>query len=96
MKKALLIATLLALTGCMTVGTQFDSSKVDELKPGMAYEEVVTALGKPNSTEYAEDGRRAVTWNYVSNKIGSDRMGYVAILFDKDGKMIRIAKRKSH
>ena len=42
-------AILLSVSGCMSMGTNFDPAAVAQLQPGMTRDEVIRRLGKPNS-----------------------------------------------
>lgn len=96
MKKLMIIAVMLALaTGCATRGTRFEMSDVEALQPGVStYDEAVQRLGKPRAVNLAADGSKSVTWVYVQTGLATrtESRG-TRILFDKDGKMIRIASK---
>jgi hypothetical protein len=63
------------------------------MKPGITtYQEAVAKLGKPISTTQA-DGQMAVGWSRAEAVMGAMSAKIVVILFDKEGKMIRVIRR---
>ncbi len=89
-----LAATILA-TGCASVGKDYTKADIDSMQPGVTtFQQVQEKLGKPTSVNYSADGRTAATWVRVSNVMGSVSSKGVSILFDKEGKMIRIANKQ--
>jgi hypothetical protein len=71
--------------------TQMDG----RLHPGVTtLEQVTDRLGKPESITNAADGQVGVVWVRPKAAMDSAATKGVTILFDKDGKMIRIVKRK--
>lgn len=89
---ALLFAAV--VTACASSGNKFDASKVDQLRPGISTaEEAVTLLGKPTAESNLVDGSKLLQWQYMSVLVASASSDHVAILFDTNGKMIRITHR---
>lgn len=89
---ALVVLALIA--GCASVGQDFDMTEVDRLQPGVTtLEQAKERLGKPHTITNSADGRYGVTWIRSQAVIGSVSSKGVSILFDKDGKMIRIVTR---
>ena len=94
--KKLVLATLLALamTACASRGTKFEIADVEQFQPGVTtYDEAVAKLGKPKAVNIAKDGSKSVTWIYAMATIGHVESRGTRILFDKDGKMIRVASK---
>lgn len=100
--KALAVVSLFSLVaaGCSTLGHEFDSSKIDALKPGVTTkQEAIDTLGKPYKRQMgtlAENaGKERITWQYAktNNMTLSSYGEVVAIEFDKEGKMTQILKR---
>lgn len=90
---SVLASAALAL-GCASVGQDFDMAEVDRLQPGVTtLEQAKEKLGKPQSISHAADGRVGVVWVRSQAVMGSASSKGVAILFDKDGKMIRVVNR---
>ncbi|WP_176080768.1 outer membrane protein assembly factor BamE [Paraburkholderia tropica] len=91
---AVLSLASLALTACMTVGNKFDPSAVDSMRPGVTtIQDAETALGKPQSTTAAANGGTLVQWMYTQGTMVGGSSAHVAVLFDKDGKMVRVTHR---
>lgn len=84
----------IALAGCASQGTRFDMAQVEAMQPGVTtYDETVRTLGKPYAINYAQDGSKSVMWMWVQvSPVGSEHRA-TRILFDKEGKMIRIASK---
>src|SRR6516165_450675 len=95
------LALALFTSGCayQHSGHPFDSEIVSQLQPGVSTErDAIDKLGPPSATlappaafNYA-DGRKLLQWVYVHRvPIGISSEARAAILFDADGKMIRVA-----
>jgi len=94
MRAMSLIAAVALVCGCASVGKDFSMVDVDSLQPGVTtYEEAKEKLGKPSSVRTAADGRTAARWVHSEASVISTSAKGVTIVFDKDGKMIRIAGR---
>lgn len=93
---AMLFAALL-LAGCAStaVGTKFSMADVDAMQPGVTtYEDAIQKLGKPRAQDFAADGSKSVTWVWAAQTgFGGVQSGATRILFDKSGKMIRVAAK---
>ena len=95
------LALVLLTSGCayQHSGHPFDSAAVAQLQPGVSTERDVTdKLGPPSATlaPYAAfnypGGQKLLHWVYVHRvPIGISSEARAAILFDADGKMIRVA-----
>jgi YD repeat-containing protein len=60
------LASLLALGGCVSSGTQVTEDQANQFVRGRTTEaEVVAALGQPDSTTRSEDGSRIDAYTYV-------------------------------
>lgn len=95
MKKYLsAIVVVTALAGCASKGTKFDMAQVEAMQPGVTtYDEAVQSLGKPTAINYAKDGSKSVTWVWAQASIVGSQSRGARILFNKDGKMIRVASK---
>lgn len=94
--KKLVIAAALALTlaACATRGTKFEMTDVEAFQPGVTtLDDAVAKLGKPKAVNVAKDGSKSVTWIYAMATVGHSESRGTRILFDKDGKMIRVASK---
>jgi hypothetical protein len=86
------VAFAIAVASCATIGHRFDYTRVSELTPGVSTrDDAIRALGTPTAESSYADGSRLLQWQYVSgNALGRGSGSHVAILFDRDGKMIRV------
>ena len=95
------LALAILTSGCayQQSGHPFDSEAVAQLQPGVSTErDAIDKLGAPSAAlvpfaafNYA-DGRKLLHWVYVHRvPIGTNSEARAAILFDADGKMIRVA-----
>lgn len=93
MRKALVSFAVILLTACATSGTKFEMSAVNTMQPGVTtYQEAVAKLGKPHGVSIAADGAKNVVWAWAqAGGFTGVQSRAVRILFDKDGKMIRVA-----
>lgn len=89
----ILLAAALA-AGCATRGQKFDMADVESFQPGVTtYEEVAEKLGKPRAQNFDKDGNKSVTWVYVRASIAGAESRGTRMIFDKDGKLIRVASK---
>lgn len=81
------------LAACVSVGSKFDMADVDAMQPGQTtIADAKAKLGLPNSQAVGANGVTSLLWSYVSaSPFGVNTNRGVIILFDKDGKMIRVA-----
>lgn len=91
---AVLCVASLALTACMTVGHKFDPSAVDSMRPGVTtIQDAETALGKPASSSAVVNGGTLLQWIYTQGSVVGASSAHIAVLFDKNGKMVRVTYR---
>jgi hypothetical protein len=83
------------IAGCATVGNKFDVKQVDSFQPGLTTkEDAIAKLGKPRSVSTRADGSQIVQWIYAQGTaLGVGSGAHVAIIFDNEGKMIRVSHR---
>lgn len=94
MKKLMMIAVMLALTACVTRGQKFEMSDVDAMQPGVTTkEEAIGKLGKPKAVSNRPDGSTLLQWMFIEASPLHGKGSHAAILFDKDGKMIRVSHK---
>lgn len=95
MTRALTLALASAtLIGCMTMGRRFDIRNVNELTPGRSTLADATALlGPPSAESDMGDGTTLYQWQYVQGTVVGGSGAHVAILFDREGTMIRVTHR---
>ena len=95
MKKYLTaLAFTVVLAGCAQVGNKFDIAKADALQPGVAtLDEAKAQLGAPTSVTTDAEGNQTVRWKYVTASPIGAQGARIDIVFDKQGKMVRVAHR---
>lgn len=94
--RRLLVAGLLGvLAACASAGTNYDPAKADQLVPGESTRaEAVKLLGKPNSETFRADSSVILLWMHSRGTAwGTGKSRSLAILFDKDGRMLRLLQR---
>jgi hypothetical protein len=94
-QRAIVLWTLaLLVVGCATVGHKFAYDKVDNLVPGVSTTADATQLlGPPASESTYDNGSKLLQWMYSQGTMVGGSGAHVAILFDADGKMVRITHR---
>lgn len=96
--RKLFTGLMLALVGCTsTVGTPFDQSKINDLKPGVSTEKDAEALfGPPTSVVTGtETGRQLLTWSYAQGTITGGRAERLQLLFSPDKRYIQTVEQVS-
>jgi hypothetical protein len=92
--RSLATAAAIATASCVTSGHKFDWKQVDALQPGMTIADVEKRLGKPAGINYMADGSTARTWMWArGTPIGTGDGRSVGILFDSEGRLVRIVNR---
>lgn len=87
-------ALALSLTACMTTGNKFDIHDADQFVPGVTtLQQAQEKLGTPTATNAMPNGGTLQQWIYSQASIFGGTSSNIAILFDKDGKMIRVQNR---
>ncbi len=92
MKREIILATALALTGCVSMGTNFDVAAVDRLQVGMTKAEVIGLLGEPNQVVSNSDGSQRLIWVHSTGSMFGANARSVGLPFDRDGKLIDVPK----
>lgn len=93
-RKALGLVVTLTLTACITVGKKFDVDAVDKLQPETSTTaQAVDLLGPVTSETSYPNGTKLLQWQYSQGTPVGGRGGHVAVLFDKDGRMIRLVQK---
>lgn len=89
-----LVACAALITGCASVGQDFDMAEVDRFQPGVTtIEQAKEKLGKPGSITNTANGEVGFVWSRSQVVMGAGKWKSVGILFDKDGKMVRVVLR---
>ncbi|MCA7979885.1 hypothetical protein [Burkholderia cepacia] len=87
-------ALALSLTACMTMGNKFDIRDADQFVPGVTtMQQAQEKLGTPTATNAMPNGGTLQQWIYTQASVIGGTSSNIAILFDRDGKMVRIASK---
>ncbi|GLC25047.1 hypothetical protein [Roseisolibacter agri] len=97
MRRFAIAGALALLCACVTVGNKFDPAKADQLTPGTSTIADATRLLGPISAETnMPDGTKLLQWQYSrGTAVGTGSGAHMAILFDTQGRMVRIAHRST-
>ncbi len=95
MKKILFmlgIISALSLTGCISVGKNFEMTCADKLEIGVSTkDDAVAACGRYISAGKNDKGETLLTWSYSKTTNFSSRSKALILAFGEDGKFLRIA-----
>lgn len=88
------IACLLALGACgREIGQPLEVDAVDRLRPGQStYQDAVAQFGEATRVK-GQGGRIVAHWHYLKDTAGGTEYDSLKILFDEDGRMVRIVER---
>ncbi|WP_066520316.1 outer membrane protein assembly factor BamE domain-containing protein [Sphingobium cloacae] len=92
MKNTIIPAIALALTGCVSMGTNYDVTAVDRLQVGMTKAEVIQLLGHPNQVITTSDGGQRLVWVYSTGSMFGANARSVGLPFGPEGKLTDIPK----
>ena len=87
MKSIFPIAAAAILTGCVSMGTNYDPSAVDRLRVGMTKAEVIGLLGQPNQVVTNSDGSERLVWVHSTGSAFGANARSVGLPFGPDGKL---------
>lgn len=95
MKKLIIVAAIALLSGCATMGNQFDPSKADTLEPGVStMADAAARMGaQPVAMSTDLAGNTVAQWKWAHATAFGGRAARVDIAFDPSGKMIRITHK---
>lgn len=69
-KTGIAILTAALLTGCASVGNNFDESKVSQIKKGETTEnELLQMFGGPQNRSVTSEGQTILTWMYTESSV---------------------------
>jgi hypothetical protein len=92
--KVLFATAVLLLAACASSGTKFNAADIDAMQPGVTTEqEAIAKIGKPTATSYGANGSKMLVWNWFETSPLKGSSGAVSVLFDKDGKFVRILSK---
>lgn len=96
MRFAIAVLAAALISGCTTIGNKFDPARADELRPGVStVAEAKDKLGEPISTATDANGNTVLQWKYARGSLVGASGARLDIIFDKDGKMVRVARKSS-
>ena len=87
MKKTIILALALALSGCVSMGTNYDETAVSRLQKGMSKAEVIHLLGQPNQVITTSDGGQRLVWVHSTGSMFGANARSVGLPFDNSGKL---------
>ncbi|AEG50076.1 putative lipoprotein [Sphingobium chlorophenolicum L-1] len=90
MNKTIIMAAAFALTGCVSMGTDYDETAVGRLQKGMTKAEVIQLLGQPNQVITASDGGRRLVWVHSTGSMFGANARSVGLPFGPDGKLVSV------
>ena len=68
--RVLLPAFAIFLAGCMSVGTNIDTSKISQIRKGVTTEaDLVRLFGEPNQRSVNSEGMQTLQWIYVQSNV---------------------------
>jgi hypothetical protein len=92
MKYFLSFVAAWALTGCVSMGTNYDVDAVDRLQVGMTKAEVIGLLGQPNQVVSNSDGSQRLTWVHSTGSMLGANARSVGLPFDREGKLTDVPR----
>lgn len=65
-----LVVLLAMLAGCVSIGTKVDETTLTQFERGRTrYQDVLTVLGKPNTSTLNSDGSRQIAYVYTQSQM---------------------------
>lgn len=92
MKKAIALAAVLALAGCVSMGTNYNETALSRLQKGMSKSEVIQLLGQPNQVVTTSDGGQRLVWVHSTGSMFGAKARSVGLPFSSEGKLIDVPK----
>lgn len=88
--KSIVTAMMLgAATACVSMGPNYSTEAVAQLKPGMSKTEVIAIMGRPTSTTTLADGRQQIMWIHSrGTMLGSGQARSATLMFSAAGEYI--------
>ncbi len=81
----------LLLSGCASIGTNYNSAVLAQLMPGMTEAEVIARMGPPNGRTELYGGSTQLMWLHsTANVFGSGGAKSAAVLIDRNGKFVSV------
>jgi len=95
MKNQFVFGVFLILSGCVSMGTNYDPNIAAQLQPGMSKADVISRLGKPNSITQLADGRTQLVWVHSTGSMFGANARAVAMMFDVNGKLLSTTQNQT-
>jgi hypothetical protein len=92
MKSAFVLILAMSVTGCVSMGTNYDQAAVARLRVGMTKAEVIALLGRPSQVVSNSDGGERLVWVHSTGSMLGANARSVGLPFDLAGKLIDIPK----
>ena len=92
MKNIYIISASLALSACVSMGTNYDPAAVDQLAVGMTKQQVISRLGKPNQVISYADGTERLVWVHSTGSMFGAKARSVGLPFDREGRLSEVVK----
>lgn len=92
MKRAIILTAAFAVSGCVSMGTNYDVAAVDRLRVGMTKAEVIGLLGQPNQVITNSDGSERLVWVHSAGSMFGANARSVGLPFDRAGKLTDVPK----
>jgi len=93
MRRIYVVIAALLLSGCVSMGTNYDAEAVDRLRVGMTKAEVVQMLGQPNQVITNSDGTERLIWVHSTGSAFGANARSVGLPFGTDGKLTDVPKQ---
>jgi len=87
MRKHYAVIAAILLSGCVSMGTNYDVSAVDRLRVGMTKTEVIRLLGQPNQVITNPDRSERLIWVHSTGSMFGANARSVGLSFGVDGKL---------
>lgn len=93
MLKKFAIGAALMCAGCVSIGTDYDATAVDQLEVGMSKQQVIKLLGQPNQVIDYADGSQRLLWVHSTGSAFGANAKSVGLPFGSDGRLTDVPNR---
>jgi hypothetical protein len=92
---AVVLATLLSCSvtaaGCTTIGNDFDMAAAHSLTPGRStVSDAIRELGSPTARSAAPNNGTLLQWQFIMGTVVGGQGKHLALLFDREGRFVKI------
>jgi hypothetical protein len=82
------------VSGCVSMGPDYDPAVVEQLQPGTSKAEVIARLGRPTTVATLPDGGQQLMWVHSrGTALGTARSRAVMLKFGPDGKYVGLVSQ---